>query len=95
MGDNGYTTCNASSTSEGLAADRKERPDLNHPRPADAGCMGPALLPQAAQDKVLLETPVDGITGIDGDHAIKDAMAFMAKPFDADKLLGIVKKTIG
>ena len=28
MGDNGYTTCNASSTSEGLTVVRKERPDL-------------------------------------------------------------------
>ena len=35
------------------------------------------------------------ISGIDGDHAITDAVAFLAKPFDTDKLLGIVKKTIG
>jgi DNA-binding NtrC family response regulator len=59
------------------------------------GVWGPRFYRKLRQDKVLLETPVDGITGIDGDHAIKDAMAFMAKPFDADKLLGIVKKTIG
>jgi hypothetical protein len=35
------------------------------------------------------------INGIDGSHAIKDAVAFLAKPFDTDKVLGIVKKTIG
>jgi hypothetical protein len=35
------------------------------------------------------------ISGIDGDHAVKDAVAFVAKPFDPDKVLGIVKKTIG
>ncbi len=95
MGDNGYTTCNASSTSEGLAVVRKERPDLITLDLQMPGEWGPRFYRKLRQDKVLRETPVDVITGIDGDHAIKDAVAFMAKPFDADKLLGIVKKTIG
>ena len=34
-------------------------------------------------------------SGIDGDHAIGKAVAFVKKPFDKDKLLGIVKRTIG
>ena len=95
MGDNGYTTCNAPSTSEGLAVVRKERPDLITLDLLMPGEWGPRFYRKLRQDKVLRETPVVVITGIDGDHAIKDAVAFMAKPFDADKLLGIVKKTIG
>lgn len=95
MGDNGYTTCNASSTSEGLAVARKERPDLITLDLQMPGEWGPRFYRKLRQDKVLRETPVVVIAGIDGDHAIKDAVAFMAKPFDADKLLGIVKKTIG
>ena len=95
MGDNGYATCNASSTSEGLAVVRKERPDLITLDLQMSGEWSPRFYRKLRQDKVLRETPVVVITGIDGDHAIKDAVAFMAKRFDADKLLGIVKKTIG
>ncbi len=35
------------------------------------------------------------VSGIDGDHAVKDAVAFVKKPFDPEKLIGIVKNTIG
>jgi len=39
---------------------------------------------------------VQNIMIIDGDHAIKDAVAFVAKPFvGPNKALGIVKRTIG
>jgi DNA-binding NtrC family response regulator len=41
------------------------------------------------------ETPVIVVSGIDGDHAVKDAIAFVSKPFDPEKLIGIVKNTIG
>ena len=41
------------------------------------------------------DTPVIVVSGIDGDHAIKDAVAFVRKPFDPDKLIGIVHSTIG
>ena len=46
-------------------------------------------------DKELKDTPVIVISGIDGDHAIRKAVAFVAKPFDPEKLIGIVKNTIG
>jgi DNA-binding NtrC family response regulator len=35
------------------------------------------------------------ISGMAGKHAVKKAVAYLAKPFDPDKLLAIVKKTIG
>jgi len=56
---------------------------------------GPRFYRKLRQDKDLKETPVIVITGIDGDHAIKDAVGYLSKPFDPDKLLGIVKRIIG
>jgi len=43
----------------------------------------------------LRKTPVIVISGIDGDHAVRDAVAFVKKPFDPEQLVGIVKNTIG
>ena len=93
--NNGYDTCTASSSSEGLAVVRREKPDLITLDLQLPGEWGPRFYRKLRQDPELRETPVIVISGIDGDHAVKDAVAFMAKPFDADKLLGIVKKTIG
>ena len=93
--DNGYETCAASSSMEGLDVVRKEKPDLISLDLQMPGDWGPRFYRKLRQDKKLRDTPVIVVSGIDGDHAIKDAVAFIAKPFDADKLLGIVKKTIG
>jgi len=93
--DNGYETCAASSSMEGLDVVRKEKPDLISIDLQMPGDWGPRFYRKLRQDKKLRDTPVIVVSGIDGDHAIKDAVAFVAKPFDADKLLGIVKKTIG
>lgn len=95
FGDHGYTTCYATSTTEGLEVVRKERPDLITLDLQMPGEWGPRFYRKLRKDKDLREIPVIVISGIDGDHAIKDAVAFLPKPFDADKLLGIVKKTIG
>lgn len=93
--NNGYDTCTASSSSEGLEVVRKEEPDLITLDLQMPGEWGPRFYRKLRKDDELRQTPVIVISGIDGDHAIKDAVAFMAKPFDSDKLLGIVKKTIG
>jgi len=93
--DNGYATCTASSSMEGLEVVKKEKPDLitlDLQMPQE---WGPRFYRKLRQDKGLKETPVIVITGIDGDHAIKDAVGYLSKPFDPDKLLGIVKRTIG
>ena len=47
------------------------------------------------KEKDLRDIPIIVISGIDGDHAVKDAIAFIKKPFDPEKLVGIVKNTIG
>jgi CheY-like chemotaxis protein len=93
--DNGYATCNASSSMEGLELVRREMPDLITLDIQMPGEWGPRFYRRLRQDKELREIPVVVISGIDGDHAVKDAVAFVRKPFDPEKLVGIVKNTIG
>ena len=93
--DNGYATCTATSSMEGLQLVRTEKPDLITLDLEMPGEWGPRFYRKLRQDKELRNIPILVISGIDGDHAIKDAVAFISKPFDPDKVLGIVKKTIG
>ena len=93
--DNGYATCSASSSMEGLEAVKSERPDLICLDLQMPGEWGPRFYRKLRKDKELKDTPVIVISGIDGDHAVKDAVAFVKKPFDPEKLVGIVKNTIG
>lgn len=93
--DNGYETCSASSSSEGLEVVRREKPDLitlDLQMPKE---WGPRFYRKLRQDEALRDTPVIVVSGIDGDHAVRDAVAFVKKPFDPEKLIGIVKNTIG
>ncbi|MGE5257003.1 MAG: DVU0259 family response regulator domain-containing protein [Hyphomicrobiales bacterium] len=93
--DNGYSTCVATSSMEGMEVVRKEKPDLITLDLQMPGEWGPRFYRKLRQDKDLRHTPVIVISGIDGDHAVKDAVAFVKKPFDPEKLVGIVKNTIG
>jgi CheY-like chemotaxis protein len=93
--DNGYQTCTATSSMEGLQLVKYEKPDLITLDLEMPGEWGPRFYRKLRKDKDLRDTPVLVISGIDGDHAVKDAVDFVAKPFDPDKVLGIVKKTIG
>jgi CheY-like chemotaxis protein len=93
--DSGYETCSATSTMEGLDVVKKEMPDLITLDLQMPGEWGPRFYRKLRQDKQLRDTPIIVVSGIDGDHAIKDAIAFVKKPFDPEKLVGIVKNTIG
>jgi CheY-like chemotaxis protein len=93
--DNGYATCTAFSTSEALELVRQEKPDLITLDLQLPDEWGPRFYRKLRKDKELKEIPIIVISGIDGDHAVKDAIAFIAKPFDPEKLIGIVKNTIG
>ena len=93
--DNGYTTCSATSSMEGLEVVKEEKPDLICLDLQMPGEWGPRFYRKLRKDKVLKDTPVVVVSGIDGDHAIKDAVAFVKKPFDPEKLIGIVKTTTG
>ena len=93
--DNGYETCSAGGGLEALEVVRNERPDLITLDLEMPDQWGPRFYRSLMKEKELKDTPVIVISGIDGDHAIRKAVAFVRKPFDADRLLGIVKKTIG
>ena len=56
---------------------------------------GPRFYRRLSKHPELKGTPVVVISGLAGRHAIKNAVAFLNKPFDPDKLLGILKSTIG
>jgi DNA-binding response OmpR family regulator len=93
--DNGYATCTAGSTMEGIEVVHREKPDLITLDLQLPDEWGPRFYRKLRKDKALKEIPVIVISGIDGDHAVKDAIAFIPKPFDPEKLIGIVKNTIG
>ena len=93
--DNGYATCSASSSMEGLEVVKQEKPDLITLDLQMPGEWGPRFYRKLRQDKEVRDIPVIVVSCIDGDHAIKDAVAFVSKPFDPEKVIGIVKNTIG
>lgn len=93
--DNGYETCVAMDGSAAYEVLKKETPDLitlDLQMPEE---WGPRFYRKMSKDAELKETPVIVVSALDGDHAIRKAVAFVRKPFDKDKLLGIVKSTIG
>ncbi|MEJ2100309.1 MAG: response regulator [Desulfobacterales bacterium] len=93
--DNGYATCSATSSMEGLEVVKTEKPDLICLDLQMPGEWGPRFYRKLRKDKKFKDLPVIVVSGIDGDHAIKDAVAYVKKPFDPEKLVGIVKNTIG
>ena len=93
--DNGYETCSADSSKQAMEMAKNEKPDLITLDLEMPGEWGSRFYRNLRKDKKLRDTPIIVISGIDGDHAVKDAVAFLAKPFDAEKLLGVIKKTIG
>ena len=95
FGDNGYDTCSASDGSDAMEVVKKENPDLitlDLEMPEE---WGPRFYRKLMKEEDLKDTPVIVISGIAGQHAVNKAVAYLPKPFDPDKLLGIVKKTIG
>lgn len=93
--DNGYETSQASDSTSALTLVKAEKPDLITLDLQMPGEWGPQFYRKLMKDDALKDIPVIIISGIAGQHAVKKAVAYLAKPFDPDKLLGIVKKTIG
>jgi CheY-like chemotaxis protein len=93
--DNGYETDTASNGVEGMEKLKSSRPDLitlDLEMPEE---WGSRLYRKMSKDDELKDIPIIVISGMAGRHAVKSAAAYVAKPFDPDKLLGIVKRTIG
>jgi len=93
--DNGYKTFSAGDATEGLKLAKKEVPDLITLDLELPGEWGPRFYRKMSQEKNLKNIPVIVISGMTGiEHAVGRAVASITKPFDRDKLLGIVKDNI-
>jgi CheY-like chemotaxis protein len=93
--DNGYETCTAGNSEEAYDQLENEKPDMITLDLEMPGEWGPRFYRKMAKDSEFKDLPVLVISGMAGKHAVKKAVAYLAKPFDPDKLLAIVKKTIG
>ncbi len=96
FGDNGYETCSAAYGPEAMAVVKKEKPDLitlDLEMPEE---WGPRFYRKLMKEEEFRKIPVIVISGLSGSkYAIQKAVASVTKPFDRDKLLKIVKDTIG
>jgi CheY-like chemotaxis protein len=93
--DSGYDTITAGTGLEGERVLKTKVPDLitlDLEMPEE---WGSRFYRKISKEERLKDVPVIVISGMAGRHAIKKAVAYLPKPFDADKLLGIVKRTIG
>ena len=96
FGDNGYDTMSAVDGREAEEKVRQYRPDLitldlDMPRE-----WGPRFYRNMTKDAALKDIPVIVVSGLSNPkHAIRNAVAVVRKPFDANALLALVKKTIG
>ena len=95
FGDNGYDTVSAGTGLEGEELLKTMTPDLITLDLEMPGEWGAQFYRRITKDDRLKDVPVIVVSGLAGRHAIKKAVAFVSKPFDPDKLLGIVKRTIG
>jgi CheY-like chemotaxis protein len=93
--DNGYEVCSASDGVKAFEMLKSEKPDLitlDLQMPEE---WGSKFYRRLTKEKDFKDTPVIIISGMAGQHAAKKAIAYLSKPFDPDKLLGIVKSAIG
>ncbi len=94
--DNGYETCSAADGVEAFEVVKKEKPDLitlDLEMPEE---WGTRFYRKLSKDKNIKDIPVIVISGMASRHlSVKNAVAYLSKPFDRDKLLGIVKNAIG
>jgi CheY-like chemotaxis protein len=93
--DNGYETCTANDGVQAYEVVKKEKPDmitLDLEMPEE---WGTKFYRKLRKDKDFKGIPVIIISGMASRHlSVKDAVAYLSKPFDVDKLLGIVRKAI-
>jgi CheY-like chemotaxis protein len=94
MEDNGYETCTASGGLEAVEVLKAEKPDLITLDLEMPDEWGPRFYRKMSQLPEFKDTPVIVVSGLAGKHAIKRAVAYLAKPFDPDKLLITVQKAL-
>lgn len=91
--DNGYETCTAGNGAEALKVMEEERPDLvtlDLEMPEE---WGTRFYRKFKQKPELKDTPVIVISGMPSRHlSVRDAVGYLNKPFDPDKVIELVKK---
>lgn len=94
--DNGYETCIAYNAEEGFEVLESERPDLLTLDLDMPKVTGPLFYIKYTKIEELKDTPVIVISGLHVPHrSLKKVVAALEKPIDRDKLLNLVKETIG
>ncbi|MBW1695322.1 MAG: response regulator [Deltaproteobacteria bacterium] len=92
--DNGYEAITARDGAEGFDLVKKQKPDLITLDLQLPDEWGPRFYRKLSKSE-FKDTPIIVVSGMAGQHAVRKAVAYVSKPFDPDKLLGIVRKTIG
>jgi CheY-like chemotaxis protein len=94
--DNGYETCTAMDGLEAMKVLKAEQPDLitlDLEMPEE---WGTRFYRKFKKDEAVKDTPVLIISGMPSRHlSVRDAVGFLAKPFDPEKVLELVKKAVG
>ncbi len=94
--DNGYETCTADDGVKAYEMLKKEKPDLITLDLSMPEEWGTRFYRKMSKEEEFKNIPVIVISGLQGRHlAIKNVVASLSKPFDPDKLIVLVRKTIG
>ena len=94
--DNGYATCSAADGAEAYQKIGHEKPDLITLDLEMADAWGTNFLRKISKEVEFKNIPVVVISGLASRHlSIKQAVAHLAKTFDKDQLLDIIRKNVG
>ena len=94
--DNKYETFTASDGVEAFEALKTQKPDMITLDLQMTEEWGPQFYRRLAKEDEYKEIPILVISGLAGRHlSIRKAVGYLAKPFDPNELISIVKKTIG
>ena len=94
--DNGYETCSAADGLEAMEVLKREKPSLITLDLEMPDEWGPRFYRKYSKLEEYRDLPVIVISGLPGkQHAIRNMVASLGKPFDPDKLMGHVRRAIG
>jgi CheY-like chemotaxis protein len=93
--DNGYETCTAANGKEAMNVLKAEKPDLitlDLEMPEE---WGTRFYRKFKQEEELKDTPVIIISGMPSRHlSVRDAVGYLAKPFDPEEVIALVEKAL-
>ncbi len=94
--ENGYETCSAADGLKAMEVLQQEKPNLITLDLEMPDEWGPRFYRKYAKLPEYSDLPVIVISGLPGkQHAIRNVVASLGKPFDPDKLMGHVRRAIG